>query len=317
MQEQIMKGILQSSGVGSPDEIHVLTEKDISFGSRRRDHQVASVGYKIVSAARGYVEEKLQEEMARVRAKLPQDITDQDAILQLIQEDENVQYWLDARYRLQGEQVENKIWQYVFIESKVPNAFVTEMLPQSFFITTAMLQVAETHDELAVVLGHELSHLVLGHISQRNQVEIFLRTLEILLLTLDPSEGILSVAVVGGLAALHGALAAAHSREHEHEADKLGVELAARACFDTESGVEVMRKMHDMKVSAASPQTEHAAQRHVALQLLDTHPPTLDRWERIKALSKTENYPKYHVQCADVTTKLYRALWGSAGPPKN
>lgn len=161
-------------------------------------------------------------------------------------------------------------------------------------------------------MGHEVSHLVLGHISQTNQVETVIRTVEILLLTLDPTEGFLSVMVVAGLAGLHRMLAAAHSRENEREADDLGLTLAAQACFDTKSGIDVLRKMHDMTVSLASDKVERAASErpHVALQLLDTHPPTLDRWERMKSKSETENYTKY-AQCANITTRFLNALWGS------
>ena len=138
LQEQIMKGILRSTGIESSNQVHIVKETDISFGSRERHHQVAWVGHKIISAARDYVQTQLQDAMNAVRAKLPPDTSEPD-FLEQCEQDDTVQYWYDARLRLQGEDVQNKIWQYIFISSETPNAFVTEILPQRFFITTAML----------------------------------------------------------------------------------------------------------------------------------------------------------------------------------
>jgi Zn-dependent protease with chaperone function len=312
MQQQILTGILRSAGITSDDQVQILTEKDVSFGSRHRHVQVAAVGHKIVTAARALVQEKLRGSIEAARLQVPADLTDQAMILQAINQNEAVEYWSSAWERLQGEDNSHyKVWQYVFVDSDTPNAFVTELLPCRFFITTGILKVAETPDELAVVLGHEISHLILGHISERNQVEVFLRTVEILLLSLDPSEGALSLLVVAGLAGLRQALTAAHSREHEREADELGLQLAARACFDTQSGVDVMYKMHQMSVSAAS--GDATKDTPVSMKLLDTHPPSLQRWELLKKQSETENFTKYRdAQCAGVSTRLFRAFWGSS-----
>ena len=107
----------------------------------------------IVQAAREYVKEQLQAAMDDCKSKLPPDISQADLVTAM-QNDEAVQEWQQARLRLEGE-YGDKTWQYIFVQTKNPNAFVTEILPQRFFITSSMLQIAETSDELAVVLGHE------------------------------------------------------------------------------------------------------------------------------------------------------------------
>uniref|UniRef100_A0A7S1UWR7 Peptidase M48 domain-containing protein n=2 Tax=Grammatophora oceanica TaxID=210454 RepID=A0A7S1UWR7_9STRA len=144
--------------------------------------------------------------------------------------------------RLEGD------WIYMVIDTKLPNAFVTELLPKRIFVTTAMLQpsVIANDDELAMVLGHEISHLILGHLTEQNQIETMLRVLEVLLLSMDPTEGVLSVVFVGALAWIRTALSASYSREHEREADALGLQLAARACFDTKKGAIVFQKLGDL-----------------------------------------------------------------------
>jgi Zn-dependent protease with chaperone function len=257
--------------------------------------------------------------------KLPSDCSQDDRLL-AYRRDSQVQFWNDARLRLQGE-YGDKQWQYLVMEADVANAFVTEVLPQRFFLTTGMLKVATTANELAVVLGHEgtnkcqrlvetflyyahirpaflVSHLILGHVSDANLFETVLRTIEVLLLSIDPTAGAISLFVIGGLAAARRALSAGNSRINELQADELGLKLAAKACFDTRQGCEVIRKMHEHKV-AAQPKADSQ------LQLLyDTHPPTLERYERMVEQSKVDNSTGQK-QCATVASRLYNAMWSS------
>jgi Peptidase family M48 len=351
--DEILYSILLGVGVKSmDDQVLILSETEIRQLSASRPHQVAAVGHRIISAARDYVQDELQKAMQLV--ELPIDMAPELAMGEYMK-DEQVQFWYNAALRLLGEghqpipgssassssgsggvgfaTTPRKPWQYIFIESAVPNAFVTEILPQRFFITTAMLQVAETPDELAMVLGHEVSHLILGHVSQSNQVETFWRTIEVLLLSLDPTEGLIALAVIGALATMRQALMAAHSRENEYEADELGIVLTARACFDTVAGVEVMRKMAEQAIAPAtspagakkaatadsvsplptSSRSPPPPSQVVLTRFLDTHPPTMERYRILQEKSETENYTKYdHEQCASISRRLYAAIWGSS-----
>ncbi|KAL7577371.1 hypothetical protein ACA910_002101 [Epithemia clementina (nom. ined.)] len=366
LQQQILRGMLADHGVVDLDEqVDILLESEISYLNPHRHHQVAAVGHRIVSSARTLVQQELEQAMQNVLETLPHTLTPEQAEHR-INHDAKVQYWYHAALRLYGEvnssslvlnalnmamdAVENpkttaasfpaklqqqmrqaKLvqvpWQYVFVQSAQPNAFVSEVLPQRFFITTAMLDIATTPDELALVLGHEISHLILGHVSQSNQVETLLRTVEVLLLSVDPTSGFLSLLVVGALATLRSALSAAHSREHEREADDLGLRITARACYNTVAGAEVMYKMHQADVSLAPSSSSDASDeapvrpwnlpkahnRRPPLQLLDTHPPTLERYERLKQEALDgENYTKYQKDlCATMSSRLYAALgWG-------
>ena len=151
-----------------------------------------------------------------------------------------------------------------------------------------------------------MSHLILGHVSQRNSLETALRTVEVLLLSLDPTEGAASLAVIGGLAWLRGILVASFSREHETEADELGIILAARACYNTPTGSLVMKKMHDHQIRLAGEPTSNS---HL-LRMLDTHPPSLDRYHKIVKQSETENPRKYNTQCATLQQRMMEAVFG-------
>jgi len=64
------------------------------------------------------------------------------------------------------------------------------MLPQKIFVTTGLFdQFVENDDELAIILGHEISHLIKGHCSKTSGFESIIRGVEILFLLLDPTEG--------------------------------------------------------------------------------------------------------------------------------
>jgi Zn-dependent protease with chaperone function len=325
LQNQILNGILLSTGCTSMDDVDVIDDEHIKYHSFRRSDQVAIVGHKIISAARNIVESRLQNAMMVVKAKLPTDITPEQE-LQAMSADPDVQFYYNARLRINGEQIDKSIWQYVFIKSSTPNAFVTEVLPRKFFITTAMLQVATTPDELAVVLGHEISHLILGHVSSANKVETLLRTIEVLLLSMDPTAGALSVLVIGAIYAARRLVSAAYSRENEVQADALGLEIAASACYDTVAGCKVMYKMHHVahgtsQVSAkdskipdvvdAETLKAPSSSSSAIVRLMDTHPPSLDRYETMLVTAQNgENYTKY-INCANMSRRLFNALWGT------
>jgi len=82
-----------------------------------------------------------------------------------------------------------------------------------------------------------------------------------LFLTMDPTEGFLSMGFNFLLAQVHRLLLVAYSRENEWQADEMGIQITAQTCFDTSVGCHMLHKMHDWSVLAAPdvssmPQTE-------------------------------------------------------------
>ena len=129
--------------------------------------------------------------------------------------------------------------------SPQPNAFATGMNKNAALVAVSRgLLDHMTQDEIEAVLGHEISHLILGHSTARNSLETSIRTIEILLLSLDPTEGILSIAFMSVLASIRSAVGMFYSRDNERQADELGIKLTAMACFDTKAASNVFYKMH-------------------------------------------------------------------------
>ncbi len=125
-----------------------------------------------------------------------------------------------------------------------------------------------TDDELAAVMGHEIAHALREHSRER------------------VSQEVAKSAVIGiGAAALGLGQAGADlgnmlaqvtftlpfSREHEREADRIGVELAARAGYDPRAAITLWEKM--AKLGGGS------------IEILSTHPAPASRIEDLKAYS--------------------------------
>jgi Zn-dependent protease with chaperone function len=267
----------------------------LSSTKHAETRRVAAIARKLVLVAKVFVKQQLKDVVTKIQAKLPSDITNEQ-LVKILETHREYQEWTVALKRLEGD------WSYLLLETSLPNAFVTEILPQRIFITTAMFQFIENDDELALILGHEISHLVLGHLSEQNMIETMLRTVEVLLLSMDPTEGVLALVVIGVLATLRTAFAAAHSRDHEREADELGIQLAAMACFNTKRAAKVFAKLHENETGGGT-------QAPKMIRFVDTHPSSADRYRQLVLASETENAEKYATTtCQSVASRLRKVM---------
>lgn len=124
-----------------------------------------------------------------------------------------------------------------------------------------------TDDELAAVMGHEVSHALREHSRERASEQAVANV------------GISVVAAVVGVGSLgqkgmeyayQGLLGLPNSRTHEIEADRMGVELAARAGYDPRAAVSLWKKMGE--IGGKEPP-----------KFMSTHPP---RGERMQDLTE-------------------------------
>ena len=113
-----------------------------------------------------------------------------------------------------------------------------------------------TDDELAAVMGHEIAHALREHGRERaSQAVVQSLGLAVIGAALGINESALDL--VGVVTDLTFNLP--NSREHEREADRIGVELAARAGYDPRAAVTLWQKMGQTGGSAPP-------------QFLSTHP---------------------------------------------
>ena len=290
---EILAGVLESFGTAEVED-----PKSESIQNK----QVQRVGKAILKCAFRYVHDELEKSRHECIDELSKYRKPKDATLtaKMIEEaftrDEKVVFWSEAAARLSG----CYEWKCLLINSPVPNAFVSEMLPSRIFVTTAMIEeFIENDDELGLVLGHEISHLIHGHNSETNASDLMLRSFEMLVLALDPFDGLASLALMGGIASIRNLMSAAESREHEHEADKMGIKIAAMACFDTQKASKVFLKMFN--------KDEDENGGPVLNKFLASHPPSDERFKILLEASTHENAMKYmDTHCASKLKSEWR-----------
>ena len=273
-----------------------LTRKNqqVTWKENRSARRVARIGRKIKKAAKELARTNQRAAIKEVMEKLPQDVTEQQ-FMQVLQLDEAFIMWTAAIENLEGR------WTYMHLDVEPPNAFVTEFVPRHIFITSGMLSIIANDDELALVLGHELSHMILGHNVEGNILDGILRAVEVLLLSIDPTTGLLSLGVIGFLATLRKALTARYSREQEKEADKMGIQLAAMACFDTFKAADVFRRINEQSIAVPD--------QHNLSVFADSHPPSRERYENMVKMSETQNAATYaDTTCASIASRLKSAI---------
>jgi predicted Zn-dependent protease len=137
--------------------------------------------------------------------------------------------------------------------------------------TGLILKVDPTDDELAQVMGHEIAHALANHTAERMSVAMASQAGVIAagLMSDKPGQAMAMAAVAAQLA-----VNLPNSRTAETEADRIGIELAAKAGYDPRAAVTLWQKMAAVGGGKAPP------------QFLSTHPSDAQRQQRLAALVK-------------------------------
>ena len=164
---------------------------------------------------------------------------------------------------------EQQDWEVNVFNDPAANAFA---LPGGKIgVNSGLLEVAQTADQLATVMAHEVAHVLAQHSNERVSIQMATQTGMQLLQALsgEPSEekamlfGLLGVGTQFGVTL-------PFSRKHETEADVLGLELMAKAGFDPRASVTLWENM--AKASNGAPP-----------EFLSTHPSNASRIRDLQA----------------------------------
>ncbi len=160
-------------------------------------------------------------------------------------------------------------WQVQVVKDpKTVNAFC--MAGGKMAIYTGLIeQLKATDDEIAQVMGHEISHALLNHTQERMSIAyssgIGAQLAAIALGARDQSAALMQAAAVY-------AVQLPNSRESESEADQVGIELAARAGYDPAAAVSLWDKMGKLENGRTPP------------EWMSTHPSPEHRKEKLQEL---------------------------------
>lgn len=158
-------------------------------------------------------------------------------------------------------------WEVHTIKSDQLNAFV---MPggKIMFYTGIIDKLNLSDDEIAAIMGHEISHALREHSRERLSREYATQTgIGVAASVFGLSQG---QAQLAGLAGDFG-LSRPHSRTQESEADQIGLELMARAGYNPQASISLWQKMQ--RASQGEPP-----------QFLSTHPSSSNRIAQLQSL---------------------------------
>jgi predicted Zn-dependent protease len=162
-------------------------------------------------------------------------------------------------------------WDVNVISSKELNAFC---MPggKIMFYSGLIDQLRLSDDEIAVVMGHEIAHALREHSREQVSQALAAQTaIGVGAALLGFGQGSADLANAGYSALI----ATKFSRTDENEADRIGLELAARAGYNPRAGVTLWQKMSSASSGGRTP------------EFLSSHPVDSTRRQQIEALLPT------------------------------
>jgi metalloendopeptidase OMA1, mitochondrial len=176
-----------------------------------------------------------------------------------------------------------KPYTYTVVRSEMANAFV---LPGNHvFVFTGLFRYVQNEDELAVILGHEMAHNLARHMGEKLSGSVALTLLARLSLLFD-SSGVVITLLLPAMSLIREL---PNSRTLEIEADRIGILLAAEACYDPRAATEVFAALkrserrdsappeflsthptHDTRMEKFDQWTPQALERYAAINRCDT-----------------------------------------------
>jgi predicted Zn-dependent protease len=164
---------------------------------------------------------------------------------------------------------------FQILDVDFPNAFA---LPGGYiYVSRGLLSLVNSEDELAGVIGHEIGHVAALHYSSRSWRSATVGVLSglgtLAGAILGGPLGVLGIGMLGQIGG--GGLLAAHSRDQENQADRIGQDLAFQAGWDPAAISEFLRALDRDTI-----QREKAVQE---ASFLDSHPINRERIETTRA----------------------------------
>lgn len=133
-------------------------------------------------------------------------------------------------------------WEFNLIEDKTANAWCMPGGKVAFY--TGILPICETENGIAIVMGHEIAHAIARHGNERMSQGLMLNAAgQTLGAVMGEKPGLAKDIFLQsyGIGSQLGMLA--YSRNHESEADKLGLVFMAMAGYDPQASIGFWERM--------------------------------------------------------------------------
>lgn len=161
-------------------------------------------------------------------------------------------------------------WEVNVLESDQLNAWCMPGGKIAFY-TGIINKLQLTDAEIAAIMGHEMAHALREHGRERASEQTLT---QVGLSALSIFTGVQGPSLDAAAMALNVTLTLPNSRTHEVEADRMGVELAARAGYNPYAAVSVWQKMQKRSKGKSPP------------EIFSTHPLHKNRIKDLKKYAK-------------------------------
>ena len=163
-------------------------------------------------------------------------------------------------------------WSVAVLESEQANAFC---LPGGkMAVYTGLIPVTQNETAMAVVMGHEIAHALLRHGSQRmaqqKLVQMGQMAAGVAIGEMDRQQQQMLMAALGA-GAQYG-LILPYGRNHETQADEVGLMLAAAACYNPNEAIPLWQRMSALGGGQRPP------------EFASTHPDPANRIQHLQSL---------------------------------
>jgi Zn-dependent protease with chaperone function len=139
-------------------------------------------------------------------------------------------------------------------------------------VYTGILPIALNADALAAIMGHEIAHAILRHgaerMAQQKLVQIGSVAAGMSTSDMDPRQRQMVMAAIG-VGTQYGVMLP-FSRNHESEADYVGLMLASAACFEPAEAIGLWQRMGANSAGKAPP------------EFMSTHPSSDTRIQQLQ-----------------------------------
>ncbi len=172
-------------------------------------------------------------------------------------------------------------WEFILFEDNSPNAFALPGGKVGFH--TGILPITQNEEGMAVVMSHEIAHVVLRHGAQRMSeglvAEMGRNALGLALNDNEYRTRELANTAYGMGSQLFVILP--HSRNHELEADKIGLRFLKRAGYNPEAAVAFWKRFANFNASSGAGKPP---------EFLSTHPADARRIAQIEEIVRSGQY---------------------------
>ncbi|CAM9336463.1 unnamed protein product, partial [Ascophyllum nodosum] len=186
-------------------------------------------------------------------------------------------------------------WEFIVVKDDNMNAFA---LPGGKVVVfTGLFEVTPNSDALASVLGHEVGHVVANHGGEKVSKGFLKEALLLMLVVVTGYDYFDAARSIGSLV-----FDLPNSREMEREADYIGMQLTAKACFDPQEMPETFARMNA---------TAKKKRIMKGPAYLSTHPADEERIAKQREWMDSALQTRERSGCSDLQQ------WGAAGNHRN